>query len=820
MKKSTQLFLFSLFFTSSVVFAQTLAERQQISSTYDLEKLAELEDYYTAEAANKLQKARDLAVINGWQEIIELPDGGLAVLVGVHENGNPEYLTTHNREGAITTRTNKVHSGGGAGLDLNGENMLLGIWEVGDVRLTHPLLENRVTQRDGASGVSDHATHVAGTMIGSATPNGGANKGMAPEATADSYTAGGSFGEMAFAASNGLLVSNHSYGQNIANLDLWQLGYYDSNARSVDVITYNAPYYLPVYSAGNDRQSGVNTGDGGYDYLTDSGTNKNGITSAAAFEVLNYTGPSSVNMSSFSSWGPTDDGRIKPDIAAKGVNMFSSVGSTTYANFSGTSMSAPNTSGSLILLQQHYNDINGEFMLSSTLRGLILHTADEAGTAPGPDYRFGWGLLNIERAAEVISNNGATSVMIEEDLRSGEVYTITIDADGINDLVASVIWTDPPAFRLPAGVEDDATPSLVHDLDLRVSQDGGATFLPWKLDVANFSAPATNGDNIVDNIEKTEISGASGQYIIQVSSKGQFVEASQKFSLIVTGIAKEGFAVSSHDGILKTCAGAGSVDFDINLGFNEGFTDTVDFSVTDLPSGTTGTIAPTTLSAEGTAVLTVDNINGLSLGDYLMKVTATGTSGTQDLFLVLRITDDLDIAQVELLLPRNNHQNRPTTLTFTWKEGNVFVEEYDFELALDVDFTNIVDSRTVTDPTTVVNGLQISTDYWWRVKATSFCDDGEVSEIFTFTTTAIAGIDENGIEGLVLYPNPTNGVLKVEARDAISSIEVMNMLGQTVLTKSSTSNKTQVDISALSTGSYFVRVTSEDNTSILQVLKQ
>ena len=94
--------------------------------------------------------------------------------------------------------------------------------------------------------------------------------------------------------------------------------------------------------------------------------------------------------------GPTDDGRIKPDISAKGgkhVFLYWSIKRfSSYArNFSGTSMSAPNVSGSLLLLQQHYNDLNGEYMLASTLRALALHTADEAGFAPGPDYRFGLG---------------------------------------------------------------------------------------------------------------------------------------------------------------------------------------------------------------------------------------------------------------------------------------------------------------------------------------------------------------------------------------------------------------------------------------------
>ena len=57
-------------------------------------------------------------------------------------------------------------------------------------------------------------------------------------------------------------------------------------------------------------------------------------------------------------------------------------------------------------------------MRSSTLRGLVLHTADEAGTSPGPDYRFGWGLFNTERAADVISESGISSTILEEEIKN------------------------------------------------------------------------------------------------------------------------------------------------------------------------------------------------------------------------------------------------------------------------------------------------------------------------------------------------------------------------------------------------------------------
>jgi hypothetical protein len=160
------------------------------------------------------------------------------------------------------------------GLDLNGENMIAGVWDGGRVRDTHNLLEDRTAQIDNPGSISNHATHVSGTMIGSASQVNGLAKGMAPMAELLTYDFGGDEPEMTNAAANGLLVSNHSYGIASSNVPLWYIGYYDSNARDIDRIVYNAPYYLPICSAGNDRQSGENPSDGGYDYLTDKSVAK------------------------------------------------------------------------------------------------------------------------------------------------------------------------------------------------------------------------------------------------------------------------------------------------------------------------------------------------------------------------------------------------------------------------------------------------------------------------------------------------------------------------------------------------------------------
>jgi hypothetical protein len=541
------------------------------------------------------QKALNLAQINGWPLMRKTKQGGLVLLQGVDSIGRPIYLMTFdNVIAAATTQTNAVQPNGALGLSLSGSSIFLNdkiaIWDGGEVYAAHQEFAGKtITLEDNISYI-DHATHVAGTMIAKGVY--GPAKGMAFNAgTLHSYYFDNDVTKMSAAAS-GLLLSNHSYGDEAGwnfndaeNRWEWyglpgdtvdyDFGFYGARTQQWDQIAFNAPYYLIVESAGNARgYPGPAVGQDYYGYasssnltLVDKGPRPANISSNAGYETISTTGnaknvltvgainplpygPASgqqVSGAYFSSWGPTNDGRVKPDIVADGVNV-TSCGSTSadnYITLSGTSMAAPNVTGSLYLLQEYYAEKNnGKFMRAATLKGLACHTALDAGNT-GPDYIYGWGLLDMKAAALAIKNNGTKSLIREDTLHQGQMQAFNVVASGNGPLAATISWTDPPATPTPDGTVESPAPKLVNDLDIRVS-DGANTYYPWVLNPSNPSAAATTGDNVLDNIEQVLIPGAvpGKAYTITVTHKGTLQGGSQDYSLIATGIGGVAYCTS------------------------------------------------------------------------------------------------------------------------------------------------------------------------------------------------------------------------------------------------------------------------------------
>ena len=556
---------------SGVSYAQEGKDLDYIIQNTNIRGLETLsKQYRTEQEANykkAVERAKELGKpLGGYNE----KEGYVYSLEGITEDGGLIYYRTYSSNKAFnnvqtgssltTVRAKYLHD-----LDILGQNMKIGIWDGGIPVQTHVSFLGRVTVKDDGQEVVSpdeagtgiaHATHVTGTLAASdVVPD---IMGFMPEASVWASNWRYDNTEMATAASQGLLVSNHSYGLNGIDgnpFGLGVFGRYGASAKEYDEIAFDAPLYTIVFAAGNDRDY-VNMSSvadnfpdkGGRDLLSQGAVSKNTVVVAAAKGVENYTSPSSVQLASFSSWGPTDDYRIKPDISAKGFNVKSAwPGGPANTNIeSGTSMAAPSVAGVFGLWQQYYNELNpGTWMRSSTVRALMAHTALEAGPAPGPDYMLGWGWLNAEEGAKVIAQNGqGYSVVGEYTLNDGGVFELPFERAESSDvpLAVTIAWVDAPGTAISTGL-DLPVKSLVNDLDLRViNVDTNEEYMPWKLVYdANWSTSgsgiAEKGDNDVDNIEKVELGMASaGNYKLVVSHKGSLEGGSQEFSLVMSGM--------------------------------------------------------------------------------------------------------------------------------------------------------------------------------------------------------------------------------------------------------------------------------------------
>lgn len=545
--------------TLSVLIVLTLhiaAYGQQLSQFNSLRSLQQ----YRAEITRKKNDRIQTFIRNNRSTLSSYKLSKDFLLVDISNSGIPVFRSALNAGASVTTGAARLQSGL-IGLDLQGENMTVGIWDDGLVK-NHVELGSRILTKEGP-GETLHIIHVTGTIL--ATGINALAKGMAPKAKATTWYFDNDEPEMAALArpdQTSLLFSNHSYGtvtgwtvsggawvwtgdSNISEDEDYRFGFYDERAQTLDQLTYLAPYYTIVWAAGNDR---TEVGDGthppdcnggaGYDCIIPDALGKNVITVGAVNKVPSYTSASSVVMSTFSSWGPTDDGRIKPDLVGAGVNLFSlsNAGTNQYTTLSGTSMATPNVTGSLLLVQELYSKLHGgKFMRSSTLKGLAIHTAKEAGIASGPDYSFGWGLLDVEAAAKTLMQEDNQSVLLEElSLANGKTYTQDIFSKANQKITVTICWTDPAGT--PAKVSLDPTNlMLVNDLDVRIADASGKIQLPWTLDPFSPASKATPGDNFRDNVEKIEFNNPEAKkYTITVNHKGTLTNGKQDFALIIT----------------------------------------------------------------------------------------------------------------------------------------------------------------------------------------------------------------------------------------------------------------------------------------------
>ncbi|NJB38150.1 S8 family serine peptidase [Croceivirga sp. JEA036] len=521
--------------------AQTAEKLVTIKASTNVQALQNLATSFTKEHSLTAQKMAMFKMKGADGKTFTDENGSVVGLADIGEDGTPLFYTTHADLTSKVSRADALYAEGFFNAGITGEGMTVGVWDSGIALKSHTEYSGRVLNADNSDVIDNHATMVTGTLISSGVNN--KAKGVAYGAQALTHNWTRDKVEVAEAAAEGLLLSNHSYGITTSAVPDWYFGAYIKIAQDWDKIMYNAPYYLMVAAAGNAQNSFDNatpnfgrTQDG-FDLLVGFTTAKNNLVVAGVDARIDADGNvKKANVSGYSSFGPTDDGRIKPDISGDGTSIYTtgSANNTNYRTAMGTSMAAPGVTGSLLLLQQYHEELEGNYMKAATLKGLALHTADDIAN-PGPDYKMGWGLINTKRAAEVIRSKDFSSEIREIKLTNGETVEFDVTANGVEPLEVSISWTDPESGVVNRGTLNDMKAALVNDLDIRVTK-GSNTYFPWKLNPAQASADAIQGDNKVDPFEKIQVNDAEGVYTITITHKGELYNGSQDVSVIVSGI--------------------------------------------------------------------------------------------------------------------------------------------------------------------------------------------------------------------------------------------------------------------------------------------
>lgn len=425
---------------------------------------------------------------------------------------------------------------------LDGSGVSVGVWDGGAV-FNHDDFGNRLSVMDNVR-ISKHSTHVAGTIGGSGNGEPAA-MGMAPKVHIKSFDWEDDEEEMRRAVNDEIALSNHSY-SSLAGWtwspqdDEWVdyspslFGSYTSIAGEWDDIV-SAVGLIVFKSAGNDRNDGPDWPggdrcDGPYDSISHKGIAKNVITIGATTD--------GDEMTDFSGWGPADDGRVKPDLCANGEGLYSTVPGNRYEALGGTSMATPSASGAAALLYQHFLEVSGIKPNPATLKALLIHAAKDLGR-PGPDYEFGWGLIDAEKSAELITSRAWETGAIS-DTGSVREYKVAVPGSA-SEFKATLVWSDPPA-------SPQARDSLVNNLDLVAVDPDGASYYPWVLDKDRPLTDAETGVNNVDNVEQVRVVNPTpGEWTLQVSGGYAVPFGPQRFSIVAVGLNNQNRTVTIYN---------------------------------------------------------------------------------------------------------------------------------------------------------------------------------------------------------------------------------------------------------------------------------
>ena len=586
-----------------------------------------------------------------------------------------------NHENRVLQRANVLTASFAGERNLSGEGVCVGVGDGGELG-DHLDFQDRVINYANGTYTSfgAHGDHVSG-IVGAAGLVDPVHRGLAPSSQIiiEKTTSIISNSEDYY-NDHGMALTNNSYG---VGYNCETNGTYNYTSNNLDWQMREFPYLLHVFAAGNSGYSVCGNYPAGYrSVLRYYQSAKNVLTVGNAKQDRTLNGGSSK--------GPVSDGRIKPEIVGIGSSVMSTGRNYDYYSGTGTSMASPSVTGTLALLNERYQQLNGgQKPEGALLKAVACNTADDEGNI-GPDYAYGFGIINGKRAVEVLENSQYKKATLSD----GENQTVSINVPaGMGHVKVMLYWHDKEAIAYP-------NKALINDLDLTLTTPNGTVLNPWVLnhDTLNIQDLPTRKVDTLNNIEQVTLDNpTAGNYTISINGS-MIPEGPQEF-FITWDVVSTQLGLTFPYGNEKFNPGdVQLIQWDVDKTNTENFT--IEYSVNG-----------------GSNWNLIDNNVDAQLRSYIWNVPNVTTEAG-----VIRVTKNGNSQSSANTQPFTILE-RPTNLaTHAVCEGYV---ELSWDAIADADAyeifkhegTEMVSLGTVSSNTFVTDALPIGELYWYAVSA-------------------------------------------------------------------------------------------------------
>jgi hypothetical protein len=421
------------------------------------------------------------------------------------------------------------------------ENGFLGSGIVGEVKdngidQTHPEFEDQLIGTDGNINNESHGTSTFGIVFAKGIQN--RALGMLPEG--EGIFASWGVGRKPSIAN---LVNNWG---GVFQSNSWSTGSadasYQSSSRQNDeaIIEYDVTM---LYATGNGGDDGA---------ISQDATAKNVISVGALSHYDNTDRTDDAHTGSQGNKGPTDDGRIKPDIVGPYDSIYTTTSGGGYtSSFGGTSGATPIVAGAVGLIYEMYrenhfgNNPAKTMPHAATVKAILIADAYQYEFSQGDRLAQGWGLADVGYVYDIGENH-----LIDNEnnaLKTGDNITYKITPTGITPLKISLVWTDVPSTT-------SSSMHLINDLGLKVTDPNGVVYNGnWGLEGSKWSLSDGEKDH-VNNVENVFIEDPTpGEWTIEVTGDNipldGVIETSdfdQNYALVASGVEKQDHDLKVH----------------------------------------------------------------------------------------------------------------------------------------------------------------------------------------------------------------------------------------------------------------------------------